>query len=234
MAELQITAESRTEFGKGAARRVRRADKVPGVVYGHGTDPLHVTLPGHDLMKALKTANVLLDLEVDGGNLLVLPKSVQRNPIRGTLTHVDLVIVRRGEKVTVDVGIHVSGEVAPGGMLDQQMVTISIEAEATSIPTRFEVSIEDMQIGAAIHAKDVELPAGTELVTDPEALVLHVLAAPTAEQIDAELAEAEAEAGIEHDAPESEAADEDAADADGETAAAAGDADSDGDSAKNG
>ena len=233
MAELRITAESRTEFGKGAARRVRRADKVPGVVYGHGTDPLHVTLPGHDLMKALKTANVLLDLEVDGGNLLVLPKSVQRNPIKGTLTHVDLVIVRRGEKVTVDVGIHVSGEVAPGGMLDQQMVTISIEAEATSIPTRFEVSIEDMPIGGAIHAKDVELPSGTELVTDPEALVLHVLTAPTAEQIDAELAEAEAEAGIEHDAPESEAADEDAADADGETAAAAGDADSDGDSAKN-
>ena len=233
MAELRITAESRTEFGKGAARRVRRADKVPGVVYGHGTDPLHVTLPGHDLMKALKTANVLLDLEVDGDNLLVLPKSVQRNPIKGTLTHVDLVIVRRGEKVTVDVGIHVSGEVSPGGMLDQQMVTISIEAEATSIPTRFEVSIEDMPIGGAIHAKDVELPSGTELVTDPEALVLHVLAAPTAEQIDAELAEAEAEAGIEHDAPESEAADEDAADADGETAAAAGDADSDGDSAKN-
>jgi len=233
VAELRITAESRTEFGKGAARRVRRADKVPGVVYGHGTDPLHVTLPGHDLMKALKTANVLLDLEVDGGNLLVLPKSVQRNPIKGTLTHVDLVIVRRGEKVTVDVGIHVSGEVSPGGMLDQQMVTISIEAEATSIPSRFEVSIEDMPIGGAIHAKDVELPAGTELVTDPEALVLHVLTAPTAEQIDAELAEAEAEAGIEHDAPESEAADEDAADADGETAAAAGDADSDGDSAKN-
>jgi len=233
VAELRITAESRTEFGKGAARRVRRADKVPGVVYGHGTDPLHVTLPGHDLMKALKTANVLLDLEVDGGNLLVLPKSVQRNPIKGTLTHVDLVIVRRGEKVTVDVGIHVSGEVSPGGMLDQQMVTISIEAEATSIPTRFEVSIEDMPIGGAIHAKDVELPSGTELVTDPEALVLHVLTAPTAEQIDAELAEAEAEAGIEHDAPESEAADEDAADADGETAAAAGDADSDGDSAKN-
>jgi len=233
VAELRITAESRTEFGKGAARRVRRADKVPGVVYGHGTDPLHVTLPGHDLMKALKTANVLLDLEVDGDNLLVLPKSVQRNPIKGTLTHVDLVIVRRGEKVTVDVGIHVSGEVSPGGMLDQQMVTISIEAEATSIPTRFEVSIEDMPIGGAIHAKDVELPSGTELVTDPEALVLHVLTAPTAEQIDAELAEAEAEAGIEHDAPESEAADEDAADADGETAAAAGDADSDGDSAKN-
>ena len=234
MAELRITAESRTEFGKGAARRVRRADKVPGVVYGHGTDPLHVTLPGHDLMKALKTANVLLDLEVDGGNLLVLPKSVQRNPIKGTLTHVDLVIVRRGEKVTVDVGIHVSGEVAPGGMLDQQMVTISIEAEATSIPTRFEVSIEDMQIGAAIHAKDVELPAGTELVTDPEALVLHVLAAPTAEQIDAELAEAEAEAGIEHDAPDSEAADEDAAEGDGEaTAESDADGDGDGDGAKN-
>ena len=180
---------------------MRRAHKVPGVVYGHGTDPRHVTLPGHDLMKALKTANVLLDLEVDGDHLLVLPKSVQRDPIKGTLEHVDLVIVRRGEKVTVDVGIHVSGEVGPGGMLDQQLVSLSVEAEATSIPSRFHVDVEGMEIGDAVHAKDVELPEGTSLVTDPDALVLHVLAAPTAEQIDAELAEAEVEAGIEHDAP---------------------------------
>jgi large subunit ribosomal protein L25 len=204
--ELQIAAESRTEFGKGAARRVRRADKVPGVVYGHGTDPRHVALPGHELMRALKTANVLLDLEVEGDHLLVLPKSVQRDPIKGTLEHVDLVIVRRGEKVVVDVGIAVSGEVGSGGMLDQQLVTLSVECEATSIPSRFEVDVEGMTIGAAVHAKDVELPAGTTLAMDPEALVLHVLAAPTAEQIDAELAEAEVEAGIEHDAPAAEAA----------------------------
>lgn len=201
MPELQIAAEPRTEFGKGAARRVRRADKVPGVVYGHGTDPRHVALPGHDLMKALKTANVLLDLVVDGDHLLVLPKSVQRDPIKGTLEHVDLVIVRRGEKVTVDVGVHVSGEVGPGGMLDQQLVSLSVEAEATSIPSRFEINIDGMEIGDAVHAKDVVLPTGTNLVTDPDALVLHVLVAPTAEQIDAELAEAEVEAGIEHDAP---------------------------------
>jgi large subunit ribosomal protein L25 len=204
--ELQIAAEPRTEFGKGAARRVRRAHKVPGVVYGHGTDPRHVTLPGHDLMKALKTANVLLDLEVDGDHLLVLPKSVQRDPIKGTLEHVDLVIVRRGEKVTVDVGIHVSGEVGPGGMLDQQMISLSVEAEATSIPTRFHVDVEGKEIGYSVHARDVELPEGTTLVTDEDALVLHVLPAPTAEQIDAELAEAEIEAGIEHDLPDAEIA----------------------------
>lgn len=226
MPELQIAAEPRTEFGKGAARRVRRAHKVPGVVYGHGTDPRHVTLPGHDLMKALKTANVLLDLEVDGDHLLVLPKSVQRDPIKGTLEHVDLVIVRRGEKVTVDVGIHVVGEVGPGGMLDQQLVTLSIEAEATSIPTRFQVDIEGMTIGTAVHAKDVELPAGTDLVTDPDALVLHVLAAPTAEQIDAELAEAEIEAGIEHDAPDT--AEDDEVEGEDGDAGATGDGDSDG------
>ena len=207
MPELQIAAEPRTEFGKGAARRLRRADKVPGVVYGHGNDPRHVSLPGHDLMKALKTANVLLDLDVDGDHLLVLPKAVQRDPIKLTLEHVDLVIVRRGEKVTVDVGIHVTGEVGPGGMLDQQLVALSIEAEATSIPARFHIDVEGMPIGASVHAKDVELPEGTDLVTDPDALVLHVLAAPTAEQIDAELAEAEVEAGIEHDAPEAPAAD---------------------------
>ena len=227
MPELQIAAEPRTEFGKGAARRVRRAHKVPGVVYGHGTDPRHVTLPGHDLMKALKTANVLLDLEVDGDHLLVLPKSVQRDPIKGTLEHVDLVIVRRGETVTVDVGIAVTGEVGSGGMLDQQLVSLSIEAEATSIPGRFQIDVEGMPIGTSIHAKDVELPEGTTLVTDPEALVLHVLPAPTAEQIDAELAEAEVEAGIEHDLPDAVIEAAAAAEAEAAEAGASGD---DGDS----
>ncbi len=218
MPELEIAAEPRTEFGKGAARRLRRAHKVPGVVYGHGTDPRHVSLPGHDLMKALKTANVLLDLDVQGDHLLVLPKAVQRDPIKLTLEHVDLVIVRRGEKVTVDVGVHVSGEVGPGGMLDQQLVSLSVEAEATSIPTRFEIDVEGMPIGASVHAKDVELPAGTSLVTEEDALVLHVLAAPTAEQIDAELADAEVEAGIEHDAPDVvEDADVETGDATGES-----------------
>ena len=228
MPELQIVAESRTEFGKGPSRRLRREHKVPGVVYGHGTDARHVSLPGHDLMKALKTANVLLDLDVEGDHLLVLPKAVQRDPIKLTLTHVDLVIVRRGEKVTVDVGIHVSGEVAPGGMLDQQMVSLSVEAEATSIPTRFHIDVEGMEIGRSVRAADVELPEGTTLATDPDALVLHVLAAPTAEQIDAEMAEAEAEAGIEHDLPDAEVAAAAEAAADGGDAG--GDAQGDGDS----
>ena len=171
------------------------------MVYGHGTDPRHVTLPGHDLMKALKTANVLLDLEVEGDHLLVLPKSVQRDPIKGTLEHVDLVIVRRGEKVTVDVGVHVSGEVGHGGMLDQQLVTLSVEAEATSIPHRLPRQHRrdgDRRLGA----REGRRAAGRHDAGDrPDALVLHVLSAPTAEQIDAEMAEAEAEAGIEHDAP---------------------------------
>lgn len=224
MAEVRIAAEIRTKFGKGAARRVRRADKVPGVVYGHGNDPTHVTLPGHELMRALRTPNVLLQLEIDGDRTLTLPKAVQRDPIKGLLKHVDLVIVRRGEKVSVEVPVHTVGEVAPDGLLDQTLITLTVLAEATSIPTRFEVDVEGMEVGSAVHAKDVQLPEGVTLDLDEELLVLHVLAAPTAEQLEAELAEAEAEAGIEHDLPDAEveaaAAAEAAADGDGESAAA--------------
>ena len=160
--ELHIVAEPRTEFGKGASRRLRRADKVPGVVYGHGTDPRHVSLPGHDLMKALKTANVLLDLDVEGDDMLVLPKSVQRDPIK-----LDPRARRPGHRPARREGHRRrrhprQGRDRSGGMLDQQMVTLSVEAEATSIPTRLEVSVEGMTIGGAIHAKDVELPEGTD------------------------------------------------------------------------
>ena len=211
MPELYIAAETRTAFGKGAARRIRRDDKVPAVVYGHGVDPHHIALPGHELMRALRTSNVLLEIDIDGRRELVLPKSVQRDPIRGNLEHVDLVIVKRGEKVTVDIGLHVTGDVAPGGMLDQQMTSLSVLALATAIPERVEISVEDFAVGRAILAKDVELPAGAELAGAPDALVLHVVGAPTAEQLEAELAEAEAEAGIEHDAPDAETADTDAA-----------------------
>jgi len=188
--EVRIVAEPRTEFGKGAARRVRRAGRVPAIVYGHGTETRHVTLPGHELLMALKTPNVLIEVAgLSGRPQLTLPKAVQRDPLRGAIEHVDLIMVRHGEKVTVEVPVQVSGEVEPGGLLDQQMVRLPVEAEATQIPQAIEVSVEGMDIGDAVHAGDLTLPQGVTLVAEPEALVLHVLAAPTAEQIEAELGE---------------------------------------------
>ena len=191
MAAEKITAEKRNEFGKGAARRIRRENKIPAVVYGHGNEPIHLTLPGHATMMALKHggANALLELDIEGDEQLALTKQVQVDPIRRVLEHIDFVAVRRGEKVTVDVPVQVTGEVFSGGLLDQQLVQVSVEAEATNIPGAFEVDIEGMEIGAAVHAGELTLPAGVTLVTDPEALVLHVLAAPTAEQLEAELGE---------------------------------------------
>ena len=188
MPEVRIAAEPRNEFGKGAARRVRRDGRVPAVLYGHGTDPRHVSLPGHDVLLALRTANVLIRLEgLPGGSELALPKAVQRDPIRGSVEHVDLILVRRGEKVTVDVPVHVTGEVHPDGMLDQQLVQIAVEAEATNIPTGIDIDVEGMEIGASVHAGDLTLPAGSTLAVDAELLVLHVIAAPTAEQMEAGL-----------------------------------------------
>ncbi len=210
MPEVRIAAELRTEFGKGAARRVRREDRVPAVIYGHGTDTRHVTLPGHDLMMALKTANALIRVDgLPGGNQLVLPKAVQRHPIKGLIEHVDLIMVRRGEKVTVDVPIQVTGEIAPGGLLDQQLIQISLEAEATNIPQGIEVDVEGMEIGSSVHASDLTLPTGVTLAVEPEILVLHVLAAPTAEQLEADL-------GLEPAAEEEAAAPEPVAEAGGE------------------
>jgi large subunit ribosomal protein L25 len=189
--EVRIEAEPRTEFGKGASRRTRRAGRVPAVMYGHGSPNRHLTLPDHELMLALKTPNVLIRIEgLEGKSLLALPKAVQRDPIKGDLEHVDLIEVRRGEKVTVEIPVRVSGEVFSGGLLDQQLIQIAVEAEATHIPTGVDVDVDGMEIGTAVHAKDLALPAGATLVTDPEALVLHVLAAPTAEQVEAELGEA--------------------------------------------
>jgi large subunit ribosomal protein L25 len=193
--EVRIAAEPRTEFGKGSARRERRAGRVPAVLYGHGTDTRHITLPGHAVMMALKTANVLIRLDgLPGGNQLVLPKAVQRDPIRGFVEHVDLILVRSGEKVTVDIPIQVTGEVYSGGLLDQQLVRISIEAEATHIPTSIDIDVEDMQVGTAVHAGDLALPEGSSLAVEPETLVLHVVAAPTAEQMEADLGVPEAAA----------------------------------------
>ena len=195
MPEVRIEAEPRTEFGKGAARATRRAGRVPAVMYGHGAENRHFTLPGHDLMIALKTPNALFGIAGLGGkSLLALPKAVQRNAITGFIEHVDLIEVRRGEKVTVEIPVRVSGEVFSGGLLDQQLVQIAVEAEATNLPDGVDVDVEGMETGTAVHAKDIALPSGATLVTDPDALVLHVLAAPTAEQIEADLGEAPAEA----------------------------------------
>jgi large subunit ribosomal protein L25 len=188
--EVRIEAELRTEFGKGAARRTRRAGRVPAVMYGHGAQARHLSLPEHDLMLALKTPNALLRIEgLPGRAGLALPKAVQRHPIRGAIEHVDLIEVRRGEKVTVEIPVRVTGEVFSGGMLDQQMVQIAVEAEATHLPDGIDVDVEGMEIGTAVHAKDLDLPEGSSLQVDPEALVLHVLAAPTAQQIEADLGE---------------------------------------------
>jgi large subunit ribosomal protein L25 len=192
--EVAISAEPRTEFGKGPARRTRRAGKVPAVLYGHHTEPRHVTLPGHEVLLALRTANVLIRLEgLPGGAELALPKAVQRDPILGSVEHVDLLLVRRGEKVTVDVPVTIIGEVAPDGLLDQQLVQIEVEAEATNIPPGIEINVEGMAIGASVHAGDLTLPSGVTLAEEPDALVLHVIAAPTAEQLEAEIGVPEAE-----------------------------------------
>ena len=206
MPEVRIEAELRTEFGKGAARRTRRAGRVPAVIYGHGAEARHLSLPEHELMLALKTPNALLRLEgLPGRAGLALPKAVQRHPIKGVIEHVDLIEVRRGEKVTVEIPVRVSGEVFSGGLLNQQLVQIAVEAEATHLPDGIDVDVEGMEIGTAVYAKDLALPAGTTLQGDPEALVLHVLAAPTAEQIEAELGEGAPEAAEAPEVPEAPA-----------------------------
>ncbi len=210
MAESKIQAESRTEFGKGAARRIRRADKVPAVLYGHGAPPAHITLPGHDTMLALKHggANALLSIEIDGKSQLALPKQVQRDPIKGFLEHLDLIVVRKGEKVTVDVPVHVVGEAAPETLVVTETGSISLEAEATHIPEAIEVSVEGAEAGTQIHAVDLTLPPGSTLHVDPDSLIVNVVNAPTAEELEDELAEAEADAGIERDESEEEVAEE--------------------------
>jgi large subunit ribosomal protein L25 len=206
VSEVRLSAETRTEFGKGGARRTRRAGKVPAVIYGHGADPRHVALPAREFANAIRHggANVLLTLDVDGGEQLAIPKSIQRHPIKGYFEHVDLLAVRRGEKVTIDVPVHVVGDIVPGGLLNTEATTISVEAEATHLPTGFEVSISGLEIGSQITAADIELPSGSSLITDPASVVLIIAEAPTEAQIEAEMAEAAEELGIVEDAPDAE------------------------------
>jgi large subunit ribosomal protein L25 len=195
--EVKLTAELRTEFGKGAARRIRRAHKVPAVLYGHGTDPIHIALPGHETLLALRTANALLSIDVDGTSQLALPKQVQRDPIKHTIEHVDLVLVRSGEKVTVDIHIQIEGEAAPETLVVVDANSVPIEAEATHIPQQIVVSIEGLRAGTQILASDLKLPEGSALAIDPETLIVNITAAQSEAAAEAELAASEAELGIE-------------------------------------
>jgi large subunit ribosomal protein L25 len=195
--EVHIAAQTRDEFGKGAARRIRRDGLVPAVLYGHGTETRHLTLPGHQMMLALKTPNVLLYLDGLGkGSEIALPKAVQRDPIKGVLEHVDLILVRRGEKVTVEVPVRVTGQIstADDGMLNQQLIQIPLEADATNIPQGIDVDVTGMEVGQSVHASDLKLPRGVSLQVDPETLVLAVIArtaeAPEEEEGAAEVPEA--------------------------------------------
>lgn len=220
MSTEKITAESRTEFGKGAARRIRRAHKIPAVIYGHGNDPIHISLPGHDTMMALKHlgANALLELNIEGKAQLALTKQVQVDPIRRVLEHIDFVAVRKGEKVTVEVPVHLYGEAARETLVVTDTTTIQLEAEATNIPEHIEVSIEGLQAGTQILASDLTLPEGSTLLLDGDTLIVNITEATTIEELEAELAEAEAEAGIEREESDADvaAAAEAAAEGEGE------------------
>ena len=209
MAEAEkIITEERNEFGKGAARRIRRDNKIPAVIYGHGNDPIHVILPGHQTMMALKHggANSLLALDLQGTEQLVLSKDVQVDPIRRVIEHIDFVSVRRGEKVTVDVAIHIVGDAAPDTLVVNENNVVSVEAEATHIPEFFEVNVQGLPEGTQILAKDLNLPEGTTLLADEDLLIVNITAQISAEALEAELEEAEAEAGIEHDVSDAEIA----------------------------
>ncbi|WP_298801769.1 50S ribosomal protein L25/general stress protein Ctc [uncultured Pseudokineococcus sp.] len=203
--EIRLSAQTRTEFGKGAARRIRRSDMIPAVVYGHGEAPRHVTLPGHATMLAVKRENAVLTIDVEGEEVLALVKDVQREHRRREIEHVDLVLVRRGEKVEVEVAVHVEGEAAAETVVTVDHQTLLVEVDALRIPESVSVSVEGAEAGTQVLAGQVSLPAGASLVTDPEALVVNVSAARTAEEVDAELAEAEGELGIERDESDADA-----------------------------
>jgi large subunit ribosomal protein L25 len=198
VAEIRLSAELRDKFGKGAARQLRRSGKIPAVLYGHKQESVHLALPEHDLFMALKTPNVLLNLDIAGKSQLALPKAVQKDPVRRTIEHVDLLLVKRGEKVTVEIPIATEGELAPGGnLLEHILNTLPLEAEATHLPEGVTISIEGLEAGHSILAKDITLPKGATLAIDEDAVVLQVVAAQVeapAEEETEEGAEAPAEA----------------------------------------
>ena len=174
MAETKLVATARTEFGKGAARRLRRVDMIPAVLYGHGTAPVHVALPGHQVMMAVKHTNALFEIEIDGTTMLALAKDVQIEPVHHVIEHLDLLIVRRGEKVTVEVPVHIIGESAPGTIHVVETQNLSLEAEATHLPDHVDLSIEGLEEGAMLRAGDITLPLGSTLLTEPEHVVVTI------------------------------------------------------------
>ncbi|MFW0797704.1 50S ribosomal protein L25/general stress protein Ctc [Gordonia sp. CPCC 205515] len=204
----KLAVQVRTDKGKGAARRTRREGNVPAVLYGHGTDPQHLTLPARDLATILRNngTNAVIDLDIEGTSQLALTKQVDVHPIRSYIEHVDLLVIRRGEKVTVEVNVVVEGDAAPGTLVVQDANTIEIEADALSIPEQITVSVEGKEAGLSVHAGDVELPEGVTLITDPEALVVAVNEAPTAADLEEEAVEAGAEVPTEGDESADEAA----------------------------
>ena len=194
MSETKIQAEARSEFGKGAARRIRRDKKVPAVLYGHGMDPLHITLPAQEAARALKQSNALLEIAIGKETHLAIPKQIQRDVLKGTIDHVDLLVVRKGEKVSVEISLHIVGEPSRDALVVTELSHVQVEAEATHIPESIEISLEGRQVGDQIHASDLALPSGVTLLTDPEILLINLVAAPTASQVQSELDEAQAEA----------------------------------------
>lgn len=189
MSEVKISAEPRTEFGKGGARRTRRAGKVPAVLYGHGEKPKHIALPAREFAAAIRHggANQLFAIEItDGTQALALPKAIQRDPIKDTFEHVDLLLVRRGEKVTVEAPVQLVGEAAKDTLVMIEHQMLSVNADATKLPEHLEASIEGLEPGSHVTAAEVSLPAGVELAADPELVIAVVTAAPTAEQMEAE------------------------------------------------
>ncbi|HEV7906865.1 MAG TPA: 50S ribosomal protein L25/general stress protein Ctc [Pseudonocardiaceae bacterium] len=194
MSEVRLAAEPRTEFGKGAARRTRRAGKIPAVLYGHGSDPKHLALPALEFARVVREHghNAVLTLEIDSDSELALTKTVTKHPIKNYIEHVDLLLVRRGEKVTVELPVVLTGETAPGTLIAQDLTSVLIETDALNIPDQVEVSLAGVQAGVQIKASGLILPSGVNLITDADALVVAVNAAPTAAELDSEGAEAEA------------------------------------------
>lgn len=186
--QVTLSATQRSEFGKGAARRIRRDHQVPAVLYGHGAEPVHISLPGHETQLALRVANVLLEIKIEGGaTQLALPKQVQKNPVNGNIEHVDLVVVRRGEKVSVQVQLVTVGEHSSDVMVMMDQNTITLEVEATHIPTQIEIDVTGLEIGHTIAAKDLVLPEGAVFNGDPDDLILSGHSMPSQSAIDAEL-----------------------------------------------
>jgi large subunit ribosomal protein L25 len=170
----KISADARNSFGKGAARKLRVLGKIPAVIYGHGTEPVHVALPAHEIGLLLRRANAVLELDVEGTTHLTLVKDVQKDPVRQIIEHLDLIVIRKGEKVQVEVAVHVTGESAPGTTADLDAKTLLLEVEATNIPQSVSVDVEGLEDGTLIHASEITLPAGASLISDPEMVVIGV------------------------------------------------------------